>query len=815
MTFTTPTVNGVEAYKLSITWTLGQPESISYTMYAQDAAAMGGGSLPAAKGVFKISFGSGTIAQMLSNGPQLVYDQPGYVSETGKSIAVALQQSAIIHRFTAQQITVNDAFNGTLNGITSKLAPPNIITHGLLPGQQGIAKTSMGVNNTASALAFTFVLDGSIQSQVLDVDIFEDNLLHATETICQHMGSFVDPQHTMIAIDSGPQTVTIGKMGATAGSITFGSDAIPVLRLTTAQAQTTDMCYSCTFTGGDTHHGLPATGKITDCLTQLNGYPLVAVYSAIDVGGVYFWRGDGAFYPVSQAMGVNGLWYNSETSVLFAATDAGVYTADASGYTMLANTTPWPRLGAMALKCHRVQVDGSAIYTLAEFTSGNRHILQSSPGTTAGLGYDDWVSVYSQSDIIDFAVMNNYIYAIVSNNQGTVIVVDATGSTAPSLLQLPLNGTTGLYGNITGLDPISQDGSEINSVVLRTDQGSAAMFYIASGSPTSAIQCDTSALVDDFGAAVMINSVRGNGGLGYVYAGSGGGIQCFAIAATSLGVWFCPNQNASGGWQRTDGQSSIGDFVCNVAATGVDAGIGASGQSFCYAAGDSAWYVSYNGSVNWIDALSEPMDAGPYFYNYFWEGSKRLPAATDTTIPVSLGSGDFMLRRVQTGIGTYTYELYNPSSQAPAAQHRSAELSQISSSALMSPITASRQLVEGMARFLAFTARPQQIVEVQSVAFDSGSPLLNVRPCWAASVTGVPNDYIIGSAPFVIGNYAITGYVLEHEINYDRDSDPNAATTRTRIGTILIDDRTDPLKVSSDIYFQLSRSQLYKTKARH
>ena len=111
--------------------------------------------------------------------------------------------------------------------------------------------------------------------------------------------------------------------------------------------------------------------------------------------------------------------------------------------------------------------------------------------------------------------------------------------------------------------------------------------------------------------------------------------------------------------------------------------------------------------------------------------------------------------------------LVNPTSQAPAGQHRQSELSEISTPALMSVVQASGLLVAAMARFLAWTARPQVIVEVESYADDVGSPLFGVRPCMAATVSGTPMDYVIapGGTPFTLGTYAISGYVLEHTIN--------------------------------------------------
>lgn len=814
MTALNPTVNTIPAYKLQIHWMLGEPEDISYTFYGPDAVNMLAGALPPNNGRLVCSFdGVHTDAVLLSTGAQLVYDQPGYVTESGKSIALALQQSAIIHRFTAQQITVQDAFNGQANAIAiaNDQIVGNTVAGRMLPDQEGIALTTIGVTNQAFDLAFPFLVDPAIQGQVLDVDIFEDNLLHATQVIMERMGSFVDPQQTQYYFDSGAtghdgqRSVVLGRKGAS--SITFGTDEVPVLRATTAQAQTTDMCASCTFTGGDVHHGLPATGRITDLVDG----GIVGFYSAIDVGGVYFWRGD-AFFPISQAMGVNGLWYDQGLrNQLFAATDAGVYNLIIDFH----NKTPWPRLGTMSLKCHKVQQDLSHVYCLAEFSGGSDlHVLKFTPGVTTGVGYDDWSSVASTAGITDFAVMGLYCYCVLRNNPGVLLVQPLAGG-APGTLTLPI-GDSGVFGAITGLDAISNNGNQTNTIFIRTDQGSAALYYITSDVPFIPLQVRADSLVDDYGAPVMVNSVRANtdGDLSW----SSSGTVSYLLAATSLGVFTCSQPTGESNWRRTDAQSSIGDFVCSFAAKGRSGPSGIPGRIIdtVYAAGDTAFYGSNNGSVNWVDLLSEPLDAGPFFYDYFWQQG-RFPPATAFSIPVTYGESTYLLYRVLNGINQYCYQLVNPNAQAPAAQHRSAELSQISSSALMSPIVASRLLVEGMARFLWYTGRVQEIVEVESVFFDASSPLRSLRPTDAATVIGEPMEYLIApdQVPFAIGSYAGSYFVLEHTITHDRDSDRTACTTLTRLGKLLLNDRQDPAKVTADLEYQVSRLQTYKSKARH
>lgn len=796
MSTISPTVNGIPAYRLQVKWALGVPEDISYTVYGPQAASLLAGQIPPNNGVLPVTFdGSTVIAQMLSNGAQLVYDQPGYVAETGKSIAQALQ-GAHIPRLTGQQVPLIDLFTAQAGYV--RTVDTNTIATGHLPNAQGISQFPTGLPNN---LAFVYNLGGAIQDVILDIDINEDNILHAIDVIMQRLGSAVDPQQTMYYFDTGTTpTVAIGTMGAS--SIAFDGTTIPVLRQTTAQAQTTDMCASCTFKGGDTHHGLPTSGHITSMVVLANGasagMAAVAVYAKIDVGGVYCFPGDGSLYPISQAMGVTDLWYYPGAGTLYAATDAGVY----SGPDDATNTAPWPRLGAMSLKCLKVMRSVDQIYCLAEFAgSQGRAVLKYTPGTTLGQGYDDWTVITSNAGITDFVVTDNYCYYLLRNSAGVIGVWGFTGG-GQSPIVVPGGAA------VTGLDPLS-DGNTTNGVFVRTDQGSAQLYIFFDGETSVALANTDGSLHDAFGAPVMVNKVVPN---------ANGELTCASarrpsnlLAATTLGVFTTGDPNGEGGWTRTDGQSQLGDFTVTTVAAGPSQG----DYQYVYAAAAQALYYSPNGSVNWIDVMSEPLDAGPYYASIFRQEG-RWPGNSGTSLKVPYGSSVYTLERTRNGLGQWSYQLVNPNSQAPAKQHRSAALTEISAPALMSEVAASGLLVQAMARFLAYTGRPQVITDVASVAFDTTSQLFSVRPTWGASASGVAMEYIVGQgAPFSLGSLATSGYVLEHTITYDRDVDPGAVTTLTRIGTLLLDDRSDPLRVTADIFYQVSRLQLYRGRSHH
>lgn len=794
-----PTIGGVPAYRLSIKFALSAPEEISYTVYGPDTVSLSAGSLPPNSGQLICSFdGSGIDAVMLSTGAQLVYDQPGYVTESGYSTGVVLSQSAIVFRFTVQQITVQDAFNGQPNNITIAASSGSsafaTIAGINVPDQQGIALTPIGVLGQKNELQFPFFVDAALQLLVLDVDVNQDTVLDATQTIMDHAGSFIDPQQTQWYIDSGDQGpdgikgVFLGHKGR--NTYTFGGTDLPQLRGTMVQAQSTDMCASCSFTGGDTTHGLPDTGRITAMTEQ--GF--IGFYGSPSVGGVYYWTG-AAFTPISQAMGVNALWYDfGGTSKLYAATDKGAYSnlADPN------NTAAWLRMGAMSLKCLKVQNEGGKVYVLAVFSNGDTHVLKYTPGTTTGVGYNDWTSITSAPNIIDFAIMDTYCYCVLDGVPGALSVQVLTGGEAPLSVQ-----GAGSFA-IIGLDAISSDGNQTDTVMIRTDAGSAGLFYLTTLQPLIPLQAD-------FDGSVMINKITANGD-GFLSCSAGTSVSLM-LAATSAGVWTTSDANGAHNWKRTDGQSSIGDFNCSTVAIGPGGSSGVQGRdvSPVYAAADNSFYVSMNGSYNWIDALARPVDAGPLF-------TEALGFGLGTSfIEVQYGGQTFRLYRSFDGINQFIYYLVNPLSESPSAQHRVSELSQISTSALLSPLDASRVLVEAMGRFLAYTSRPQKIIEIQS-RYDisnTSSPLRKIRPTDQILVTENPQDILIapGQTPYTPGTFAGTYYVLEHTQTYDRDQDRASVTTLTRAASLLLADRTSPDKVVDDLIYRVSRMQLYRGKS--
>lgn len=790
----------VPVNKLSVTWKLGQPESISYE--SRDPQARGLADVGAA--IIDCSFGNGVSARLLSAGAQLVNDLPPTVSETGSSIGQALATTHI-GRLSGQQIKLIDAFNGRLGAIKT-YAGDTLIDR--LPDAQGIAYTSIGVDDSSpmsALIAFTYRIDPGVAQLLLDIDVNRDNALHATQVIAERLASTVDPQQAQFYVDSGAQEVVVGNLGGGPG-VAFQPDVSqpqPILLATQYQQQAIDQCRSCSFQGGDTHHGIPDGGRLTDIQTINNqasdatgnfrsGLPVISIYVNRDRGGVYYYPGDGALHAMSQAMGVTDLWYDETIHMLFAATDAGVYQGAADPGV----TDPWQRLGGMALQVVRLAKDGGLLYALVEFQNGGaRHVLRY-PGSSSGYGYDGWDDMLTFPGLVDMGVCNGTIYLITQSMPNIVLFADGDQRALPNSGAYPV-----------GFDAISTDGFTVDGLVVRTDQGSSALYYVAAGAKTfTPMNTDTS-LVDRYGAPVMVNEIRACSTGEILF--SNGSVSVALLAATSVGVYVTADATGATGWRFTGGQSNIGDIdVQHVAVSPGRLWLGHM-LTRVWAINDTSIYLSPNGTVNWVDVIAKPLDAGPAFYEAWRQQYGVFPDNVADTIAYR----GYTLTRVVNGIGEYDYIMINEDSTAPAGAHRDSEISEISTPALLSEVRASQVLCDGMVRFLGWTSRPQTILVVQSMADDTSDALFVLRPTHDVSATGAIVSTVVnggdGGQVVTLGAVDIAGYVLEHTISYDADQDPGAVSTTTRIGTLCLEDRTDPTAVTADLWYAVSRQQLY------
>lgn len=821
--------------KMSITWSLGAVESMSYTLNGDQVDKVTPGIAPTGTRTLGFSFdGGATIdARMLSTGTQVDNDLPATASETGQSILQILG-TTYTHRLTAQQIRLDDVFNGVKGEVVTSTG--RILTPG------NILPNFAGVKFIATIISILYFLGDAISSIVLDIDSNRDKISDIIQAVCDRLGSYIDPQLAQWYGDSGDlgvaggPSVVIGEKG-TSNHLTFINPVDDTTRQTIepgsqAQPSTLQMNRFCSLKGGSTNHGLSSGTQITDLLTvnhnitdatgnYRSGMPIMSTYGDRNNGGVWFWPGDGAWHPMSQAMGVHDLWYDESLPLIYAATEGGIYQhapdPDGAGPGMPDKLT-WARLGGMALPCSKVIVDAGRVYALVTFPNGGAvHVLMyAGPGTglpepTSGHGFDDWVSKYTYAGLSDFAVMGDVIYAISSSATGHILkhVIDSTA--IDTRLDLPGQVAIGL-DCLTSYVAGAQ--AAVNLIYVRTDSGGAGLWTISPGG--GLVQAH--AVVDAIGNTVQVNQVyqhspgvmQWDGGLSRPVA---------VLAATSAGIFANASLTGQGTWLQTDGQSNLGDVnVTRVASAPPRTWLGTM-QSPVYGTDGSAFYASRDGLLHSENMLTQNLDAGPAFFAAYKAENGVYPTNTTTTItwPRSgPNANKYIVHRDIDGIGLPTYTMENPDSTAPADAARFDELSNISTPSQVAEIPNSQLLLDGMARFLAYTEKPQGIFQINSWFEDTGDPLRTLRPTYQVGIDGTIESLIIGVStdPIVFMDINAVVWVLQHSITYDADIDPTTFTTSTKCAYLLLDDRSDPAKVDSDLAQRISRITLYNTGSR-
>ena len=741
---------------------------------------------------------------------------------------------------------------------------------------------------------FTMASGTPFQRISLDIDVNRDTPLRGTQAVAERLGSYVDPQRAQFVVDSGDygvlyaedhskkqaRTLTLGHLG-TSDVTTFqdmvdDSTPSPILEGSQFQPQTLQMLRSVRCKGGSTQHGVPMSGKLTDIVCINNridstrsdatgdvqsGLPIVSIYGDRNHGGVFFAPGDGSLHNMSQAMGVTSLVYCASLGMLYAATDAGIYQYPSDITEPLPSvggfsTHVWKRLGTMALTCSKVIVVNQRIYCLAADTGGSsiKHVLHyTGPGTgdteshMTLYGLDGWEPVYSCDGLFDFAVTYSWVaghdvtvlYALSSKAPGYVLMhyldlsaeerripIPAIGDATPVGVGLDLITPFG-NGNFGGADP-----SAVYGAFLRTDSGSAGLYYIAGGafsmanaSPGHKVGVD---LVDTLGTPVQVNHVAqhipGIMQWGYgtdpanqtaSYVTSQRAINL--LAATGRGCYVSPQLDQGPWvWMRTDGQSNLGDItIKRIASAAPRPWLFDQVRCPIYGIDDSHLYVSWNGGINWVDVFAQNLDAGPAFFHLHrkWAADHRYPNNTTQTINYpNKDSGPFKVVRSLDGIGNPCYAMLNPASQAPAEGDQAQEISQLATASMVPEIQGSILVLDAMARVLAYNEKPQTILQIKSKFSDTADALRFLRPTHQVKVNGTIQQYITGlngNSPITIVQYDnLICYVLEHALDYDAGQDPETVYTDTRLGVLCLDDRSDPSKVDADLWNMVSRINL-------
>lgn len=894
----TQTYTGVAQFHIS--WKIGAPEDVSYSVGGEDFAKLTPGLPPAGTRVICPSLdGLGRDTRMLSTGTMIDNSlNPTLLSETGQGLAVVLTKK-VIERLTAQQITITDVFTGQ-RGTVKPQAGGVVTPDGRIPTFQGIEQTARALWTTAigNYIQFVWRLDsftmanGQPFSQLyLDIDVNRDTPLRATQAVTDRLGSYIDPQRAQFVCDSGDfgvfyaeastdqqaRSVTVGHLGT--DPVTAFQDMVdddtpsPILEGSQFQPQTAQMLRSVRAKGGTTQHGVPFNGKLTDIVCINNrrndatgdvqsGLPIVAIYGDRNHGGIFYAPGDNSLHAWSQAMGVNGLAYAESLSMLYAATDAGVYQHPSN----INDTSLWQRLGAMALKVLKIVVVNQRLYALVDPANGAiPHVLQytgtgtNAPAGQTGYGFDGWTSICAYDGLFDFGITFAYqgasvtmLYGLSTKAAGYVLAHPVEGGSLIGFgadRRLPIPALTSIGGAGitpvgTGLDVIapygngSFDGGTPDGaygVFVRTDSGSDGLYFI-SGAGTGMANVSPAHksgvnLVDALATPVMVNHIAqhipgilqwgfGTDPANHVtnYVTSNRTINL--LAGTSRGVYVSPQLTGGWVWLRTDGQSNLGDLnIKRVTSAPPRAWLFDQIRCPIYGIDDDHLYVSYNGGINWVDVFANTLDAGPGFF-HLWRknfgNDIRYPNNDVAIMPYpDPVNGPYQLTRELDGLGQISYALVNPSSNAPAEGDVAQEISNIATASLVPEIQGSILVIDAMARVLAYNAAPQTILQIRSKFSEDDDVLRFLRPTQMVTVNGTVQQYVGGlndNAPMTLVTYTnLVCFVLSHDIDFDATQDAVTAYTTTRLGTLCLDDRSSPDVVDSELFNMASRIQLYLT----
>lgn len=834
-----PTVTTVPyVVSASIGWSLGAPEQISYRATGKETVHLTPGVAPSGTRIIGISLDNGATidSRMLSGGAEVVYDEPPYVAESGAGLGAVLAGSRI-GRASFQQVSLGDILTAAAGQIRTT-SGATLLPTTRIPVSAGIGAAPIGQDGTtqATALAFTYVVDPAVSGLPLDADANRDSRLRALETAVAHLGGSADPFRAHFVIDSGAMTVTVGGKGTaprcTFDGISAGNVPQMVLRSSRAQAATKDMLRSCSLTGGSTHHGMPDGGRITAIKTTnrnrlvdtgdpVQGVPMVGIYTDKDHGGVYAWIGDDALHPVSQAFGVTDLWYDETTGIITAATDAGAYQAWATN-PLDASSVTWNRLGKMALAVSKLCKSQGVLYALATFHDGSTHILRypAVAGATTGHGYDGWSIATALTGIADFGVAEGVLYYISSKAGGAAVVHRYVLGTPGSgtRLVVPNQGTPGDTVAV-GIDVVTlnDNGADVTGLYVRTTAGGKGLYFI-NPFAAPALYPAFAGLVEDNGQPVQVNRITAHCGLAPGFVATQNLVAWDDGQQTHVEVWAATNRGVYASlqgvgffaWRRTDGQSNLGDVDIQIVAANPPRRILGQLQTHVYAVTPQELYHSADGTLHFVPKLSQNLNAGPAFWALWLQQYHQYPTTSDTDLPV----GSFVIRRQLDGLGHVEYIGVNPASTAPAWAHHDGEDAQISTAALAPEIPLSHLLINGMARILAYTAAPQEVIEVESAFDDTADVLRTLRPTQMVLLSAELSMCPLGSDidPIIFATWTNKPmYVLSHTITVDAN-EAGIARTRTRLGTLLVDDRSDPMRAEIDISFALSRQVLYGSK---
>lgn len=795
--------------------------TVGYEVYADGVDLIR--DSPPGTTLLRISFDGGrsTHARMIVQRPLATYaqDRP-HLSEEGNDTSDGLTVT-VIDRLAVTQAPLNDILTAAEGDIRvyvgDALLPPGAGTP-TLPDQKGIFSYHIadGMNwsgDTELQFSAGYNLGTGLfgfggDQALLDIVINRDTIMSALIQLCKRLGGATDPEQANYIIDSGdfapggagPRSVVVGYKGQIPflhfDGLTVDAP-YPVLPGGTQQQPRNNVLWAgANFLGGPSNHGKPDGGTITDLIVLNKGrspnstawdtcLPVVAIYASKGIGGVFAWWGDGVLHPMSQAMGVHALWSDEVGNIVFACTDAGLYTQIAKPQ----STQTWQRIGNFSGICTRVQKDANGyIWLLAKGNpAGNNGVLVypalSGPGDT-GLG--GWQWVWHNDQILDFNSVLGVLYLLQSDNPRVLTRKDTAGGKGTTITVSGNNAAT-------KLDPHILNGVARGTFVL-TAAGSAGCYYI--NLTDSFMVNNGSGLTDASGgpgspgAPVMVNSVTSTA------AGSINGNGVGLLAWTNKGMY--ESIGVAKPWRRTDGQSGLTDVNLTIGGAGPAQTVLGRRQNRIYASTGDTLYVSYNGSLHWVDEFAEILDKGPAWFAMAANGDTPPDNSVDHVGNIS---------RDLDGVGHFTYTTHNFASQAPFGAVKYDEISEIAADSFTKIITASGLLVLEEKRWLAISSTALDDVTVESWTDGGDSLLLQLMPGHMVLLTADVQLCIVGIGTTTYIHYdAAPLWVLRVEKTLEGKG--GGVTVLVTLCTRLISGTLSPEDQGADLQYKVSRVQL-------
>lgn len=712
------------------------------------------------------------------------------VSDEGDDLAVGLGQVGV-DKLSLVKVTFDQALSGQTGTIA--LQPDSGNDTGLLSAGaivsylKGIYAVLPGNPTWAGRhrLAFTAVPHSAVKNLLVSVRLWADSVLRATSAFMDRLVGLTIGDGTLpgtrghVVFDTSDAAINLGGVAnsacigfcSTTPHMSFKANANPSLQATEAPigdtlVDTTDLSQIAAQIeglGGKATNGLPAGATITDIImlgvnmvgggepTPVIGrvgaigdslatgatatvdwrasLPVFGVFVNTQIGGAYYWPGDGAFYPMGACPGVRDLAYATKQQVIYASTAYGVrgHSDDPT------DASPWIPIGGLKYRVEKVETspDGSTLFAM---------VVNNQPGVDgiwmypAPPGHDEadapgWQRVINNPAVVDFTVLDATSLAFNLADQANVLVaVHGLGTAAPFYrsANVPQGETV-----------VALSRGPLGSCYVITGAGSVGLYqYYGDNAAPLDLNGDRS-LVDIDGQPVLVNNVR------YIPAGAIDGNPCSLLAMTNRGLYFSANSSGRQ-WAPMNGMGGLADQNLTKVAIGAAKNILGRNTVEVLATTGPEVYLSRSLGVWWEPLVSRPLDLGVYFGQLAAKSTGApfpdwgigavgtgSPLATGRVVPwprgFSLPVGWQVCRRWSEE-ASIVFRIVNSNSRSPFFGILFKTVSEITSSFQVPQATASEALAMAMVRELYETGLAQETLTFTSYFSDADAALRTLRP---------------------------------------------------------------------------------------